>query len=193
MTDKKFRAGPLVRLDFGRDEDGGGPFRIAGDRTQDLRGLRDIDATISLGGFADIDLGGLSASVNLGQAVSGHDGLTGDFSVRYKGMVTGYGPPLIYAIGPVINFGDANYMSAYFGIDQSQSVASGLPTYDASCGIVSYGVSGTAIIPLTKNTSMTLIGNYGRLASDAANSPLVDERGSKDQAFLGLILAYTLK
>lgn len=193
VTDKKFRAGPLLRLDFGRDEDGGGPFRIAGDQTHDLRGLGDIDTTVSVGGFADIDLGGLSAYLNLVQAVNGHNGLTGDFGVRFKGMVTGYGPALIYSIGPVINFGDANYMSSYFGIDQVQSAASGLSIYDPSGRIVSYGVSGTVIMPLTKDTSVTLIGNYGRLAGDAANSPLVEERGSKDQAFLGLALAYKLK
>lgn len=192
VANDNFRAGPLVRLDFGRDEDGGGPFRIAGNKTDDLRGLGDIDTTFSIGGFAELDFGGLSASVNVGQAVNGHDGLTGDFGLRFKGMVTGYGPPLIYSIGPAINFGDAKYMSSYFGINQPQSEASGLAVYDASGGIVSYGLSGTAIMPLTQKTSVTLIGNYGRLAGDAASSPLVEDRGSKDQAFLGLVLAYKL-
>jgi len=71
VNTKTFRAGPRASLNFGRDEDGSGAFRIAGDRTDDLRGLGDIDTSFSLGGFAELDFGNVTASTNIGQAIGG--------------------------------------------------------------------------------------------------------------------------
>jgi len=193
VNTENFRAGPFVGLEFGRDEDGSSPFRVAGDRTTDLLGLGDIGITVSLGGFAEIDIGDFTLSGALGQAVSGHDGLTGELGVSYKSIISGNGPPIIVAIGPRLNFGDETYMSSFFGVNAAQSLASGLPAYEASDGIISFGGSATAIMPLTRLVSVTLIGNYNRLTSDAGNSPLVIERGSRDQAFIGLLTSYRFK
>ncbi len=129
IKQENFRAGPLMRLEFGRDEDGSRAFRIAGGGTDDLRGLGDIDTSFSLGGFAEIDLGDVTASIKLGQAVSGHDGLTGDIGLSYKGTVSGNGPPIIYSMGPRIIFGDDKYVSAQFGVNAAQSQASGLASF----------------------------------------------------------------
>ncbi len=191
INQENFRAGPRIGIEFGREEDEGGPFRVIGDRTNDLLGLGDVDTSISLGGFAEIDSGPFTASVQIGQAVSGHDGLTGDIGIRYRGMVRGYGPPIIYSIGPRLNFGDNTYHSAFFSVDAAQSAASGLTEFDADAGIVSYGLSGTAIMPVTNNVTMTLFGNLSRLGGDAADSSLVRERGSRNQAFIGVATAYT--
>lgn len=187
---RSFRAGPLARIAFGRDEDGSGTFRIAGGGTDDLVGLGDIDTSIELGGFAEFDFGKLTASARAGQAVSGHDGLVGQIGLRYKGRLLFNGPPIIYNFGPQIDFGDSDYTNAYFGVNAAQSLASGLPTYVANGGVISYGVSGTAIIPLTDNIATTFIASYNRLAGDAAGAPLVRERGSRDQAFIGTIVSY---
>lgn len=186
-----FRAGPLATIEFGREEDEGNPFRVIGDRTTDLIGLGDVDISFSLGGFAEVDFGSLTASARLGQAVSGHDGLTGEIGLRYGGTLTGYGPPVIYSFGPRINFGDNTYHDAFFSVDAVQSAASGLTVFDASSGIVSYGLSGTAIIPLSDEITMTAFGNLSRLSGDAADSSLVTERGAPNQAFIGLATAYT--
>jgi outer membrane protein len=193
IKQENFRAGPLLRLEFGRDEDGTGTFRIVGDRTDDLLGLGDIDTSVSLGGFAEIDFGDFTASAKLGKAVSGHEGLTGDIGVSYKGIFRGNGPPIIYSFGPRINFGDDNYMSAQFGVTTAQSQASGLTPFEASGGVVSYGVSGTAIMPVTDVFSVTLIANYSRLTADAGDSSLVTERGSRDQAFSGLVTSFKFR
>lgn len=45
-----WRIGPIARYKFGRKEDQDNPFRIAGEKSNDLRGLGDIDGTLELGG-----------------------------------------------------------------------------------------------------------------------------------------------
>lgn len=186
-----FRAGPLATIEFGRDEESGGPFRVSGGETTDLIGLGDVDTSISLGGFAEYDMGRLTANVKLGQAINGHDGLTGELGLRYKGVLTGYGPPVIYSIGPSMNYGDDQYMQTFFGVNAVQAAASGLAAFDADAGFVSYGISANAIIPMTDNVTFTVFSSLSRLSGDAANSSLVRERGSRDQAFFGLATAYT--
>src|SRR5688572_13627398 len=47
------RAGPIGRVRFSRDEDGDKTFAIAGDDTDDLQGLGDVDTSIELGGFVE--------------------------------------------------------------------------------------------------------------------------------------------
>lgn len=186
-----FRAGPRVSIEFGRQEDGGSTFRVAGNRTNDLLGLGDIDPSLSLGGFAELDIGKLTASANFEQAVTGHKGLTGGIAVNYKDIIRRKGPPIIYSLGPKLNFGDDKYQSAYFGINAPQSIASGLTEFEASGGIISYGASMTVIFPITDNVATTFIGSYTRLSGDAARSPLVKDRGSKNQGFVGLVTTYS--
>lgn len=189
LKNDRFRAGPLASVEFGRDEDGGAPFRVAGTKTNDLLGLGDIDTTVSLGGFAELELGKFSFSGKIGQALGGHDGLTADIGLRYKGVLTGYGPPLIYSFGPNIDFGDITYTNAYFGVSNPQSLASGLTPYTASGGAARIGLSANGIVPLTNTISANIVINVSRLLNDVADSPLVTQRGSRDQAFGGLFLA----
>jgi len=186
-----FRAGPRVSLEFGRQEDGGSTFKVAGNRTNDLLGLGDIDPSLSLGGFAELDVGKLTASANLEQAVTGHKGLTGGIAVNYKSIIRHKGSPIIYSLGPKLNFGDDSYQNAYFSINVPQSIASGLTEYNASGGVVSYGAAMTVILPITEKVATTVIGSYTRLVGDAARSPLVQERGSRNQGFVGLVATYS--
>ncbi|RZV42412.1 MAG: MipA/OmpV family protein [Acidimicrobiales bacterium] len=185
-----FRAGPLAQIVFGRDEDGGGPFRISGDDSADLIGLGDVDTGVELGGFAELDLGNVTSSLKVGKAISAHEGFVAELGISYKGTLQFNGPPLIYSIGPRLNFGDADYSNTYFGVTQAQALASGLPEYEAEGGITSYGLSGTAIMPLTDSAAMTFIASYTRLIGDVADAPLVQQRGSEDQAFAGAIFSY---
>jgi outer membrane scaffolding protein for murein synthesis (MipA/OmpV family) len=66
----------------------------------------------------------------------------------------------------------------------------GLRSYSPSGGILSYGVGSTLILPITYAVTATVLAGYDHIAGDAGNSPLVNERGSKNQALAGLILSY---
>ena len=191
LKSENFEFGPVAKIAFGRDEDGNGPFRVAGNASTDLIGLGDIDTTIEIGGFAKASFGDWSLTADLGQAISGHDGLVGSAALNYNHKTRLSSRWLLLNFGPQINFGDADYQNAFFGITAAQSTASGLAKYKAGGGIVSYGLSANAVFFAGEDITLTALAGYDRLQNDAANSPLVTQRGSKDQARFGVFLAKT--
>lgn len=185
-----WKVGPVARYDFGRREDDDNPFRISGARSDDLRGLGDIDGGIELGGFVEYGFENLTVKTELRQALNGHEGFVADAELTYSTVVRGFGPPLIVSFGPRLKFADSNFNGAYFGIDTVQSVASSLAAYRASSGIVSYGVGAVMIVPVVANVSLTLFAGYDILGNVPADSPLVELRGSRHQSSAGIAIGY---
>lgn len=181
-----FKAGPIARIRFGRDErDGGSPFLVSGS-AGDLDGLGDVDAAAELGGFARYQHDAWRARVELRHGLGGHDGVVGDVSLDY----TGGDRRWRYAIGPRMRFGSADFVSAYFDVDARQSARSGLPTFDADGGANSIGIGFSVIIPQERDLTLVLFGGYDRLLGDIADAPLVDLRGSPDQFTVGASLGW---
>jgi outer membrane protein len=192
IADDTLKAGPILRVKFSRSEDGDQPFAIEGDDTTDLRGLGDVDTSLEAGGFVDYKLGPVTFSAEARQAFTGHEGFVADVGVKWSGRNFMFGPPIIWSVGPRARFVDDTYNSAYFGVTPTQSLASGLPVFDAAGGLHSYGLGATAIIPLTQDKAWAavIVAGYDRLSGDAADNPLVQLRGSEDQASLGVFLSY---
>ncbi len=188
------RIGPIGRVEFSRDEDGSQPFAVTGERTSDLLGLGDVATTVELGGFVEADIGPLEASVQARRGINGHEGFVIDAGLTYGGRSFAVGPPIIYAFGPRIKIVGDNYNDAYFSVTPVQSIASGLPVYDAGGGLHSYGFGGAVIFPITRDNriSAVMIGGYDRLAGDVGDAPLVRLRGSRNQAAVGFFLSYKL-
>ncbi|MFN4183482.1 MAG: MipA/OmpV family protein [Hyphomonas sp.] len=195
VNTKKLRAGPIARIRFSRDESGDQTFAVSGGKTDDLRGLGDVDTSVELGGFVEYELGDVKLGAGLRQAVSGHDGLVADFGARWGGVYTALGPPVIWSAGPRLRLVDDPYTSAYFGITPTQAAASGLPQYEADGGLHSYGVGATAIVPLSRDGawSAVFLASYDKLSGDAADAPLVQLRGDEDQATFGVFISYTFQ
>lgn len=191
MNTAHWKAGPLLRYDFGRDEDGDSIFRVGGDKADDLRGLGDVDGTVELGAFAEYTMQPLSAKIEILQGIGGHEGLIGSAEIKYNGRAQLQQNAIIYAFGPEIEFSDSNYHDAYFGVNANQSTASGLERYDADSGVLSYGIGASAIIPVTDEVSTVLFANYSHLGEEAANSSLVETRGSEHQGVAGLFVNYS--
>ncbi len=188
-----WRAGPVVTIEFGRDEEeGGNPFRIAGDDTTDLLGLGDIDTSFGVGGFVERDMGPLTASLRVRQATGGHEGLVGEAGVQYRARLGQGRAPTFVSVGPRVNFADETYHEAYFGVDAVQSLASGLAPYEAGSGLVSYGVGASVIRPITRQVTFVGVVGVDALASEVADAPLVDQRGSDTQTSIGAFLTYRL-
>jgi len=186
-----WRAGAIAKFDLGRTEDDDNPFRIAGDKTNALRGLGDVDATAELGGFVEYSTGPFSAMVELRQGVGGHEGLVGETGVNLKVFIEqSGGKPIMYSFGPRATFADANYNNAFFGINQTQSANSGLARYDANAGLVSYGMGGFAMMPISDSVSLGVFGGYDRLSGVVADSPLIKKRGDENQFTGGVRISY---
>jgi MipA family protein len=192
IADDMWKAGPILRVKFSRDEDGDQPFAIEGDDTTDLRGLGDVDTSLEAGGFVEFTTGPITFNAEARQAFTGHEGFVADLGVKWSGRNFMFGPPIIWSIGPRARLVDDGYNSAYFSVDAAQSTASGLPTFNAGGGLHSYGVGATAIIPLSRDNTWAavIVAGYDRLTGDVADSPLVQLRGSEDQASLGVFLSY---
>jgi outer membrane protein len=186
------RAGPIARIKFAREEDGNQTFAVTGDDVTDLRGLGDVDASLELGGFLAYKAGPVTLSSELRQAVSGHEGLVADVGAVWSGRGYPWGQAIVWSLGPRMRVVDESYNAAYFSVDAVQSAASGLPAFAAEGGVHSYGAGATAILPLGRNGpwSAVVVAGYDRLVGDAGASPLVRERGSADQASVGIFLTY---
>lgn len=184
-----WKAGPIVKVRFGRDEDGNGsPFVISG-HSDALIGLGNIGAAAELGGFVEKRFGKKrqwSARVEARRGFGGHEGMVGDASFSYR-LRSGR---MIANVGPRISIASSDLAQTYFGIDAEQSAQSGLPLHRAKGGIVSYGLGGSLIRPLDSQSAITLFTSLEGLGSAAASSPLIRERGQKTQFTLGLGYGY---
>lgn len=186
--------GPLVKFDFGRDSDGESTFRVAGDTSKALIGFEDIDSTVLAGGFARFDRDMWSAKVELLKGMNGHEGMIADISIDYKvrfgGSEAQPGPPVFIATGPRMRWANDDYTNTYYGISAADSLGSGLPTYTAGGGIASIGWSASVVMPLSRKLALIGFAGYDKLMADAADSPLIVQRGSENQFSAGAFLSY---
>lgn len=174
----KLQAGPLVRYQFGRDADD----------SDDLRGMGDIDAAVELGGFITYSIGPWSTGLTLFQDVSGaHDGFTAKLAAGHRHA---FSPKLRLRSELYTTWADESYTETYFGVTATQSARSGLRRYQPEGGVKDIGLSLDLDYSLTESWTVTGRLGYKRLLGDAADSPLVQDRGSANQFSTGLLLSY---
>jgi outer membrane scaffolding protein for murein synthesis (MipA/OmpV family) len=180
-----WKAGPLVKVRFGRDEDkGGSPFLVAG-ASNALRGLGNIDAAAEPGVFVEKRFGNREewqARAEFRRGFGGHEGVVADVSLNYRTRLR----RSIFSIGPRATVASKDFMQTFFGIDAAQSSRSGLGRYDADGGILSAGVGATIIRPLDRRRAVTLFTSLERLGDEAGRSPLIRERGRRGQFTIGI-------
>lgn len=175
----KLRFGPLLSVDFGRKAK----------NSRDLTGLGNVGTSIELGAFVGYAYGPVRARLKARHDVaSGHSGMLvkGDVSLAvYRDEKLSVGTNLS------TTWASSKYMNANFGINATQSAASGLAIYAPGSGLrdISLGVGGSYAI----SPRFSVIANtgYSRLLSGAKKSPLIQQRGSADQFSLTSYLVYT--
>ncbi len=187
LIDHEFlRLGPSINYRFGRE-----------DVADDVVGrMTEIDASVELGAFAGIELLNdansryrFSASVEFLQDVSdGHEGWVTDISARYWRPLS---KPLDFGIGVGLTIGSEDYMTTFFSVNSRDSAASGLSRFDAESGLKDFRVQPMFVFHFTKQWHVGFGFRYKLLVGDAADSPVVDVRGSKNQFLAGLGLIYS--
>jgi len=190
INNERWSAGPIAKIGFGRKEDDDNPFRIAGDKTKALKGLGDVDTSLEIGAFVEHSMGPLTYQLELRQGLGGHKGFIVETGFSYSGVTVQFDRNIMYAVGPRVKFADACYNNAYFGIDERQSLSSGLAKYNADGGIISYGVGGFSAVTITDSVSLGIFGGYDRMVGEAADSPLIQERGDDNQFMFGINILY---
>ena len=175
----KLQIGPLLRYQFGRDQD---------DST-DLLGMGDIDGGVEAGGFVTYGIGPFSAGLTIFQDVSGsHDGLTARVSAGHRLPL---GPKFTLRSEISTTWADSDYTETFFGVTAAQSARSGMRQYRPGSGVKDAGLTLDLDYKLTDNWGVTGRLGYKRLLGDSADSPLVKDRGAANQFSTGLFLGYS--
>jgi outer membrane protein len=174
----KLQIGPLVRYQFGRDD---------GD-SDDLRGMGDVDGGIEVGGFINYSIGPWSTGLTVFQDVSGsHDGFTAKLAAGHRHS---FSPKLRLRSELYTTWADESYTETFFGVTAVQAARSGMRRYQPESGIKDIGLTLDLDYSLTENWGLTGRLGYKRMLGDAADSPLVEDRGSANQLTTGLFLSY---
>lgn len=175
----RFTLGPTLKVRLPRKESASG----------DLRGLGDVDWAVEAGVFAEFwPADWLRTRVELRQGFGGHHGLVSDLTAD---VVMPVAPRLTLSGGPRLTLTSAAATTPYFSVTAAQSAASGLSVYDAGGGLRSYGAGAQARYAWTPRWASHVFVEYERLAGDAANSPLVAQRGARDQIQVGIGTTYS--
>jgi outer membrane protein len=173
-----FRIGPAAKVLLPRDD---------GD-SDDLRGLDDVPWGIEAGAFADIypvDWLRLRAEVRHG--IHAHHGVVADFAAD---AFTNVMPNVRLSGGPRLALATAGYFDAYYGVDAEEAIDSGLSEYDPGGGLRSAGLGGAVTWEATDKITTSIFAEYSRLLGPAADSSLVEERGSANQFKIGVSATY---
>jgi outer membrane scaffolding protein for murein synthesis (MipA/OmpV family) len=81
-------------------------------------------------------------------------------------------------------------MDAYYGVNGKQAIKSGLSKYDPKGGFYSAGLGAAVTWQATDKIEASTFAEYKRLLGSAADSSLVQERGSRNQFLIGVSSTY---
>ncbi|SMO66719.1 MipA/OmpV family protein [Paracoccus laeviglucosivorans] len=153
-------------------------LRYMGDRDSSdydrLQGLDDIDRAGELGLRVNYVTGPFTSYGAVRKGFGGHDGVVGEIGTKYR-----FEPndKLTLWTGAELELGDDKFTGTYFGVSDSEAVSSGYSAYDPDGGPYRANISLEARYMLTPDTSLLGKVTYGRLMGDAADSPIVEEKG----------------
>ncbi|EIZ78228.1 MltA-interacting MipA [Novosphingobium sp. Rr 2-17] len=152
---------------------------------------------------------GASGGVSVNKLLNDYDSLTLSADVKwdvraYKGMTwtptLSYLTPLSKAVLVTASVSarhvDDDYAKYYYSVTPAQSLASGLPVYNAKGGwdsvnaglLVGWDLSGDL---RDGGFALFALGNYARMLNDGKNTPFTSLRGEANQWTIGGGVAYT--
>jgi MipA family protein len=149
-----------------------------------LNGIHDVGYTVEAGGFAEYyPAPFLRTRVELLQGLTGADGLEANVMADFIFKAS---PQLLLTAGPRLQVVNDKFASAFYSTTAADSVGA----YSAAGGAYTAGVDVTARYNLTEAFSLRAFAEWNRLLGDAAESNLVQQRGSADQLQAGVGAAY---
>jgi outer membrane protein len=159
---------------------------------QATQGLRKVGFGIEAGGFVEsYILPQLRLRGEIRQGIGSHSALSGDVALDL--VLRGNNDRAVVTVGPRVRISSAKYNRRFFGIEPDEVAASGLAAYRPGGGVRAYGLTAGAHYPLSERWGLYGFAGYDRLVGDAADSPLVRQRGSRDQASFGIALTHVFR
>ena len=161
---------------------------------RELNGLGNVGYALQAGAFVDYwPVPWLRLHTEARQGIGGETGVTGNVFVDAVVPVEQWR----FSAGPRLTVQTTAAVSPYFSITPQQSANSTvaglpmLPVYHAGGGVYSYGAGAQAEYFFNPTWAAHAFVEYERLTGDAANSPLVTQRGSPNQFTLGVGATYS--
>ncbi len=180
----QFKLGPAAQL----------VWRRKASDYRELNGLGDVNYAVQAGAFAEFwPVTWLRLRGEARQGFGGETGVTGDI---FLDAVVPFGQ-FRWSGGPRVTLQSAAAVSPYFSITPAQSANSTisglpmLPVYNATGGLYSYGAGTELEYFFNSQWSAHAFTEYERLTGSVANSPLVTQRGSRNQFTFGLGATYS--
>ncbi len=180
------KAGPVARFISERTLSGG--FGTLGNNNN-FFGLHNVGFTAELGGFLELwPADFVRARFEARQGVSGAQGFDGNIELDF---VQRYGP-WTFSVGPRFQFGDDQFVNAYFSVTPAEAALNGnVFAYQAHGGLTSVGGLGAIKYAFSPAWSTTVFGGVNRYTGSASGSPIPNRLGSLDDLTAGVIVAYT--
>lgn len=152
--------------------------------------LPNVDGALELGAFFGFEEQGWQGQIAFAQDVTdSHGGFIIELSTGYTAAI---GESLRLGCLVASTYASGGYMGTYFTVDTADAPTSGLDAYDADKGIKDVGgtLSLDWRIPGSEHWGIGGVFSYFRMVSDAGDSPVVDDAGSPDQVFGGLMVTF---
>lgn len=172
-----FYAGVFVRYTGGRSDNNDG-----------LEGLGDISRTFTSGAYLNYRYEGIRLKTEVRHDFfnEGHGTiLLASLSSRIP-----WNNPLFY-VGVETTWASKKHMNTFFGINNFQSLQSGLSQYGADSGMRDVSLNLSSGYSFDDHWSVSGQVSYRYLLADAADSPIVKDVGSDDNFIVGVGLNYT--
>jgi outer membrane protein len=174
----RYRLGASLSWDFGRDGEG------------DIEGLDDIDGGLVGGLVAGLRLAGpFELTARFAQGLTGDiDGFRLTAGLEASGRLA---PRTFWSLGPGVTWASHNYTVTFFGVTPAESARSGLAAYRPGSGLKDASLGASLRHAFGPHWSLINFARLGYLVGDAADSPIVRDRGDRLQPSVGLMLAYS--
>lgn len=184
LDHRYIQAGPVLNYRFGR----------SGAENQQVRALGNLDPLLEAGGRVSavyIGTGSVPFRARAGVSVMGD--VTGQYGgasvLPFANIWVPLSREVFVGAGVMARFAPASHNRYYFGVSPAGAAASGMPAYDPKGGYTSITAWPALVWRFRENWALGGGMAYTQLASDAANSPIV-QRGSRNQFIGGLGIAY---
>ncbi len=172
---RNYRAGIAIGYDTGRSQHD----------ERALNGTGSIPPAPVIRAFGEFALLPFVIKADVGQALGGVDGLTGNLGIYMPVIGT---KKLVVFVGPAVTLANDRYMQRYFGINTTQAIPnSRFPPYRAHAGFANANFGVSAIYHLTDQWLINGGLAYERLLDSAADSPIVE---NPNQLGVSLNVAY---
>lgn len=178
LPDDIYRVGPLLQYIPERDDVDNNKV----DR------MKDVDTSVMFGLFAGFEIERWTAEIEARQDVAGGNGFLLTLNAGYN-MPLSAGWNLSFIVSTT--YADGDYMNSYFSVDGGDSRRSGLDKFNADSGFRDVGLELMAHYNFYGNWNAMALARYTRLIGDAADSPIVDDEGSANQFFGGILFIYS--